>query len=107
MPHSMPLRTSLASSLKRRSEPTLPLKVTTLSRSKRTSESRLLKQAAHGTLDLVLQLVDDRVQADIHFLLLRELLRLAFGAHVEADDDRVRCRSQQHVTFGDGTDTRA
>jgi len=39
----MPFVTWLASSLKRRSDPTLPLKTCTLSRSKRTSESRLIK----------------------------------------------------------------
>src|SRR5207245_214569 len=42
IPHSMPLVTWLASSLKRRSDPTLPLKTTTLSRNRRTSASRLI-----------------------------------------------------------------
>src|SRR5215813_8867596 len=34
-----------------------------------------LEQAAHSTLDLVLQFINDRVQADIDFLLVGEFLR--------------------------------
>ena len=45
MPHSIPLVTCDASSLKRRSEATFPLNTTTLSRSSRTSESRLISPA--------------------------------------------------------------
>ena len=41
------------------------------------------------------------MQADIHFFLIGKFLRLALRTHVEADDDRVRCRRQQHVGFGD------
>src|SRR5262249_33918718 len=48
-----------------------------------------LEQASHGFLDLVLQLVNNRVQADVDFLHLRQLLRLAFRTHAEADDHRV------------------
>ena len=58
---------------------------------------RRLEQAGHGLLDLVLQFVNDRVQADIDFFLVGEFLRFAFRTHVEADDDRVRGRGQQHV----------
>src|SRR5690348_15059898 len=53
-----------------------------------------LEQAAHGLLNLILQLVNDRVQADIHLLLFRQFLRLALRTHVEADDDGVRGGSQ-------------
>src|SRR6266571_4610919 len=42
MPHSMPDRTSLTSSLKRRNEATLPVWTTTLSRRTRTCESRVM-----------------------------------------------------------------
>src|SRR5258708_10876848 len=58
---------------------------------------RRFEQAAHGALDLILQFVNDRVQADIHFLLLGDLLRLALRTHIEANDDRVRRRGQQYI----------
>src|ERR1051326_4050291 len=67
---------------------------------------RRLEQAAHGALDLVLQFVNDRVQADVDFFLLGELLRLALRTHIEADDDGIRRRGQQYVGFGDGTHAR-
>src|SRR6266852_2815134 len=57
------------------------------------------KQAGHGFLDLILEFVNDRVQADINFLLLRQLLRFAFRTHIEPDNDRVGSRSQQHVVL--------
>src|SRR6202012_4426948 len=47
---------------------------------------RWFEQAHHGQANLILQLVDDRVQADLNILLLRELGGLALGTHVEADD---------------------
>ena len=62
---------------------------------------RRFEQAGHGALDLVLQFVNDRVQADVDFFLLGQFLRLALRPHVEADDDGVRRRGQQHVGFGD------
>src|ERR1019366_8925658 len=48
-----------------------------------------IQQAGHGALHFILQLVNDGVQPDVHLLLLSQFLRLAFGADVEADDDRV------------------
>src|SRR6185312_3147594 len=65
------------------------------------------EQAGHGTLDFILQLVNDRVQADIHFFLIRQFLSFALRAHVEPDDDGVRSGSQKHVTFGNRTHARA
>ena len=44
------------------------------------------------------------MKTDLDLLLLSEFLRLAFGAHVKADDDGVRCRCEQHVGFSDGAD---
>ena len=65
-----------------------------------------LQHAGHGALDLVGQLVDDRVQPDVDFFLLGHGLRRALRPDVEADDDRVRRRRQQHVGFGDRADAR-
>ena len=61
-----------------------------------------LQQAGHGFLNLILQLVNDGVQPDIHLLHFRQLLRLAFRTHAEADDDGVRCRGQQYVGLSNG-----
>ena len=54
--------------------------------------------------DLVLQLVDDRVQPDLHAFLLGQFGGLALRPNVEADDDRVRRRCQQDVALGDRAD---
>src|SRR5947208_8088272 len=48
-----------------------------------------LKQARHGFPDLILQLVNNGVQADINILHFGELLRFALRTHVEADDHRI------------------
>ncbi len=64
------------------------------------------EQALHRFLDLVLQLVNDGVQADVHFFLIGDFGGLALGAHVEADDDGVRRRGEQHVGLGDGAHAR-
>ena len=139
MPHSMPLVTSRASSLKRLSEPILPLKtcspsahhlhlriaaddavlhaaagdgahlgnpedVEHLGAAQVVLLERGFEQAHHGQAHLVLQLVDDGVQADFDALLLRQFGGLALGTHVEADDDGVRGGGQQHVALGDGAD---
>ena len=63
-----------------------------------------IEQAQHGQAHLVLQLVDDGVQANLDAFLLRQLGGLALGAHVEADDDGVGGGGQQHVALGDGAD---
>src|SRR5579872_56388 len=57
------------------------------------------EQAGHGALDLILQFVNDRVQPDVDLFLIGQFLRLAFGAHVEPDDDGIRSRGQQHIGF--------
>ena len=41
------------------------------------------------------------MQPDVDFFLLGQFLRLALRTHVEADDDGVRSRSQQHIGLGD------
>src|SRR5205807_3121876 len=43
-----------------------------------------IEQAGHGFLDFVLKLVNDGMQADVHFFLLRQLLRLALRTNIEA-----------------------
>ena len=59
-------------------------------------------QQTHASrVDLLDGLVDDPVQTDVHLLLLGLLLRLARGAHVEADDDGVGGRCQRDVGLGD------
>ncbi len=68
---------------------------------------RGFEQTHHGEAHLILQLVDDGVEADFDVLLLRQLGGLALGAHIEADDDGVRGSRQQHVALGDGADAGA
>ena len=67
---------------------------------------RRLEQARHRLLDLVGHVVDDRVEADVDLLALGQVGGVAIGPHVEADDDRVRRRGQQHVRLVDGADAR-
>ena len=64
-----------------------------------------LEETVHGLGHLVLQLVDDGVEADLDLLLIGELLGLALGPHVEADDDGVGGGGEQDVGLGDGADT--
>src|SRR5215472_8906501 len=64
-----------------------------------------LEQSSHRFFDLVLEFVDDRVQADIDLLHLRQFLRLALGTNVEADDHCVRRRGQQHIVLGNRADS--
>src|SRR6476659_6502590 len=64
-----------------------------------------LEHALQRALDLVDGLVDHRVVADLHAVAVGQLGRLARGADVEPDDDRVRGRRQVHVGLGDATDT--
>src|SRR5579864_6875982 len=65
---------------------------------------RRLEQAGHGLLDLVRDVVDDRVLADVDLLAIRHALRVAIRLHVEADDDGTRGRREQHVRLVDGAD---
>ena len=58
------------------------------------------EHADHGVLDVLEDLVDDLVGADLDVLGLGQLAGLAVGTHVEADDRGVRrprpagCRSR-------------
>ncbi len=63
------------------------------------------EETVHGLGDLVLQLVDDGVEADLDVFALGDLGGLAVGPDVEADDDCVRGRGQKDVRFRDGADT--
>src|SRR5919112_415045 len=74
----------------------------------------LVEHADHGGADLLLDLVDDRVEADVHVLLPGEFRGADFGPDVEADDDDraprglgLRRGGQEHVRLGDGADARA
>ena len=63
-----------------------------------------LEQTDHRLLEVVGEVVDHRVEADVDLLALRQLLGRALGAHVEADDDRLRRGREQDVVGGDGAD---
>ena len=65
---------------------------------------RRVEQAGHRLLHLVDDVVDDRVQADVDLLALGDVGGVAVGPHVEADDDGVRRRRQQHVRLVDRAD---
>src|SRR6266849_1458543 len=65
-----------------------------------------LKQAFHGLLQLVGNFVDDRVRADVHMFLLRQVQRLAVRPHAECNNDRSGCGSKQHIIFRHRTDAR-
>src|SRR6185436_10408993 len=60
-----------------------------------------LQHALERELHVLLRLVDDVVESDLHLLALGQLARAPVRPHVEADDDRVRGRGEQHVGFGD------
>ena len=65
---------------------------------------RRIEQAGHRLLHLVDDVVDDRVQADVDLLALGDVGGVAIRPHVEADDDGVRRRRQQHVRLVDRAD---
>ena len=54
--------------------------------------------------DLVLQLIDDGVQANVYAFLFGNFGGLALRADVESDDDGVRRGGQQDVALRDGAD---
>src|SRR5205085_10743040 len=67
----------------------------------------LVEHADHGGANLLLDLVDDRVEAYVNVLLSREFGGAHFRAHVEADDDDRAARSlglrrggQENVRLG-------
>src|SRR6266436_6266718 len=65
-----------------------------------------LEQAFHGFLQLVGNFVDDRVRADVHVFLLRQVQSLAVRPHSEGDHDRAGCGGQQHIVFCDRANAR-
>ena len=62
------------------------------------------EHADHRLLDVLEQLVDDLVGADLDVLGVGQLARLAVGPHVEADDRGVRGGGQRDVGLGDAAD---
>src|SRR5215207_352115 len=58
-----------------------------------------------GLLDVLRQLVDHPVGADVDALTFGDGAGLGVRPHVEADHDRVRGRRQHDVALGDSTDT--
>jgi hypothetical protein len=64
------------------------------------------QHADERLLDVLGQLVDDAVLADLDPLPLGELARLGRGTHVEADDHRVRGGGEVDVVLGDRADAR-
>ena len=62
------------------------------------------EHADHGVLDVLEELVDDLVGADLDVLGLGQLPGLAVGAHVEADDRGVGRGGQLDVVLGDAAD---
>src|SRR6185369_3143326 len=65
---------------------------------------RRLEEAFERVAHVVQRLVDDAVRADVDAFPLRERRRLRLGSDVEAEDDRVRRRGEQHVRLGDAAD---
>src|SRR5262249_11526827 len=59
------------------------------------------EHADHRPLDVLEQLVDDLVGADLDVLGGSQLARLAIGTHVEADQRRVRGGREHDVVLGD------
>src|SRR6185295_18903317 len=75
---------------------------------------RRVEHPDHRIANLLLDLVDDRVEPDVNILLLCYFLGARFRPHVEANDHRrrARCRhigsaGQQYIRFGNRADTRA
>src|ERR1035437_5686887 len=60
-----------------------------------------LEQAAEGSLDIVGELVDDVVLADVDFLRLGGPAGRVGHLGAEGDDDRIRCRGKHDVVVGD------
>ncbi len=63
-----------------------------------------LQHALERRLDVIHQLVDDAIGANVHTLLGGEPLRRSIHLDVERDDDRLRRRGQMHVRLADVAD---
>ncbi len=57
------------------------------------------EHAFHGALHLLDGLVDYRVQADVYTIAFGRTACRLRRAHLETDDDGVRCRSQCDIAF--------
>src|SRR4029453_11698019 len=68
---------------------------------------RRLEETLHALLDLLGDVINHRMESDVHLFALRHVRRIAIGPDIEADDDRVRCGGKQHVGLVDRADTRA
>ena len=64
------------------------------------------QHANEGGFDVLGQLVDDLVGANVDALALGKVLRLAVRADVEAHDDRLRGGREHDIGFGDTADAR-
>src|SRR3954468_13218157 len=64
------------------------------------------EHADQGLLDVLGELIDHAVRADVDALAIRPRLRLSVRAHVEPDHDRVRGCRQVDVRGRDAADTR-
>src|SRR5690606_7947121 len=58
-----------------------------------------------SVLNLVDGIIDDGVMPDLNFFLFRHFLGISRRSNLEAQDDSVRGRSQEHIRFRNLTDT--
>src|SRR4030095_4603497 len=63
-----------------------------------------LEQAGHRLLDLVDDVVDDRVETNVDLLALGHVAGVPIGPDVEANTDFVGCRREEHVRLVDRAD---
>ncbi|MNC58171.1 hypothetical protein D3C75_1078830 [compost metagenome] len=64
-----------------------------------------IKHALHGTFDFFDYVVNDVVQAHIHFFLFCSGFGLRVRTHVEADNNRIGCCGKRNIGFRNGTGT--
>ncbi len=69
-----------------------------------TSSNSGASMPDHGALDVLDELVDDLVGADLHVVDLGQLAGTPIGPDVEADDGGVGGGREGHVVLGDATD---
>src|SRR5262245_3115469 len=68
---------------------------------------RRLEETLHALLDLLGDVVNHRVQPDVHLFALGHVGRVAIGPDIEADDDGIRCGGEQYIRLCDRADTGA